>query len=313
MTFRECVDEAVPGMTANSRNEKHQRQFKDSLRKACTAFGDVSVAAIDSQMIVKFLTPIWNATPTSADRLRNRIERVLDWAKAKGFREGENPAAWKGNLEHMLFVRGQKNQRHYPALPYADLPAFMVKLRERNTTIAKALEFCILTGSRTDQIRDLKWTDIDLNKRLWIVPGEDMKAGFIHTVPLSDAAVGLLDALYQLSPHDPDDYVFPGTTAKRFSESGLLDTLHAMKVPVTPEGPVTVHGFRTTFADWARERGKFQPDMVEHALAHSVGTKVAQAYTRGTYLEERTKMMQRWGNYCAGSVAEESNVVPMHA
>jgi len=169
-----------------------------------------------------------------------------------------------------------------------------------------------LTGSRSDQIRDVKWADIDLSKRRWIIPAEDMKSGVTHTVPLSNAAMSLLDALYQSGPHHPDDYVFPGTTGKRFSESGLLDTLHAMKVPVTPLGPVTVHGFRTTFADWGRERGKFQPDMVEHALAHSVGTKVAQAYTRGTYLEARTMMMEAWGSYCDGTL-EADNVAPLHA
>ena len=289
-------------MVAKSRNEKHQRQFKDSLLKACESFGDVSVAAIDFQMITKFLTPIWNATPTTADRVRNRIERVLDWAKAKGFREGDNPAAWKGNLEHALFTKPEKKQRHHEALPYADLPAFMARLRERNTTIARALEFLILTAARSNEVRNAKWTDIDLNKRLWVVPAEAMKRGLPHTVPLNDAAMTLLNGLDQSGV-----YVFLGTTGELFNETGLADTLKAMGVPVT------VHGFRSTFSDWGHDKFGFDfHEAIEHSLAHGVGSKVAQAYRRGTGLEKRVKLMQAWADY-AGGAAEADNVVKLHA
>jgi integrase len=300
MTFRQCVEQAVPGMVANSRNDKHQRQFKASLLKACESFGDVSVAAIDSAMITKFLTPMWNATPTTADRLRNRIERVLDWAKAKGFRTGDNPAAWKGNLEHALFTKPDKKQRHHEALPYADLPAFMVRLRERNTTIARALEFCILTAARSNEVRNAKWTDIDLSKRLWVVPAEAMKRGLAHTVPLSDAAMPLLAGLDQSTT-----YVFPGRDGGQFNDTALGDTLKAIGVPVT------THGFRSTFSDWAHDRATFDHETIEHSLAHGVGSKVAQAYRRGTGLEKRVKLMEAWANFCDGT-AEADNVVKLH-
>ena len=204
MTFRQCVEQALPGLVAKSRNIKHQQQIKGSLLKACEAFGDVSVAAIDSEMISKFLTQLWNAAPTSADRTRNRVETVLDWAKAKKFRSGENPAAWQGNLEHMGFVK-PKSKKHLDALPYADLPAFMVKLSEQTHVYARALEFAILTIARTNQIRKDTWEQIDFANRLWKIPGEGMKAGVEHVVPLSDAAIALLKGLDQSSP----TYIFP--------------------------------------------------------------------------------------------------------
>src|SRR5262249_50879304 len=150
MTFRMCVEQCLPGMIKNSKSPRHRNQVTQSLQQACDAFGDVAVSAIDTPMISKFLTPIWEATPPTADRIRNRVERVLDWAKAKGFRTGENPAAWKGNLKHMQFEK-PKGQKHHKALPYADLLAFMTKLRERDTTGARALELLILTAARSDE------------------------------------------------------------------------------------------------------------------------------------------------------------------
>jgi integrase len=302
MTFRQCVEQALPGMIAKSRNIKHQEQVEDSLRKACAAFGDVSVAAIDSEMISKFLTPLWNAAPVSADRIRGRVETVLDWAKAKKFRSGDNPAAWNGNLEHMGFVK-PKGQNHHEALPYAELPAFMARLREQQHLYARALEFAILTVARTGQVRNAKWEQIDFDKRLWKIPGEDMKAGVAHTVPLSDAAIALLKGLDQSSA-----YIFPARYGNgRPNENLLIDVLRQF------DSKVTVHGFRSTYSDWAHDKFGFDwHEAIEHSLAHNVGTKVAQAYRRGANLGKSTALMQAWASYCTGK-PEADNVVPMRA
>ena len=298
MTFRMCVEQCLPGMIKTSKSDRHRNQVTKSLEQACAAFGDVSVSAIDTPMITKFLTPLWNEAPVSADRTRNRVERVLDWAKAQGFRNGENPAAWKGNLKHMQFEK-PKNQKHHEALPYADLPRFMAKLRERNTTAARALELLTLTAARSDEVRSATWDEFDLDKRLWVVPAERMKEGVVHTVPLSDAALALLKCLPRTNR-----YVFPGQGGSPLSDGIFGATVKALKADTTP------HGLRSTFSDWASDRGKFEKETIEHALAHSVGTKVAQAYARGTHLEKRKLLMAAWGSYCEGK-AEADNVVKM--
>jgi integrase len=301
MTFAMCVEQCLPGMIKNSKSPRHRNQVTQSLQQACDAFGDVAVSAIDTPMISKFLTPIWEATPATADRTRNRVERVLDWAKAKGFRTGENPAAWKGNLKHMQFEK-PKGQEHHKALPYADLPPFMVKLRERNTMAARGLELLILTGARFDEVRSATWGEFKLDKRLWIVPGERMKEGVVHTVPLSDAAMALLTGLTKGSDAD---YVFPGAGGGPLGTGAFGETLIVLKADTT------THGLRSTFSDWANECGKFDDKTIEHALAHSVGTKVAQAYARGTHLEKRKLLMQAWADYADG-IAEGANVVKLH-
>jgi integrase len=188
-------------MVAGSRSKKHAKQFKESLDRACDAFGDVAVSAIDFAMMTKFLTPIWEQTPVTADRLRNRIERVLDWAKAKGFRDGENPARWAGNLEHAQFAK-PKEKNHHQAMPYADLPAFMVELRKRETNSAHALELLILSAARRSEVRFAKWSEFDLERRLWVIPAERMKVGQPHTIPLSDQAMKLLQAMPRIGEYE---------------------------------------------------------------------------------------------------------------
>ena len=299
MTFAMCVEQCLPGMIKNSKSPRHRNQVTRSLEQACEAFGDVAVSAIDTPMISKFLTPIWEATPATADRTRNRVERVLDWAKAKGFRTGENPAAWKGNLKHMQFEK-PKGQKHHDALPYADLPAFMVKLRERNTMAARGLELLILTGARFDEVRSATWDEFNLDKRLWVVPGERMKEGVVHTVPLSGAAMALLQSLERTSK-----YVFPGAGGGPLGTGAFGETITALKADTT------THGLRTTFSTWVDEETDFDEATREHALAHSVGTKVAQAYARGEKLGKRKLLMQAWADYADGT-AEGANVVKLH-
>jgi integrase len=302
MTFAMCVEQCLPGMIKDSKNDRHRKQVAQSLQLACAAFGDVTVSAIDKHMVSKFLTPLWAAKAITADRTRNRVEKVLDWAKVKGFRDGENPAAWKGNLEHMQFEKPKaKDRKHHEALPYAELPALMARLRSRNTTAARALEFLILTAARSDEVRSATWDEIDLDKRLWVVPGERMKAGITHTVPISNQAVELLQALPRTSK-----YVFAATDGSTLGIKCFQDTLNKGL-----KADTTAHGFRSTFSDWARDRTNFDAESVEHSLAHSVGTKVAQAYRRGTGIQKRKLLMQSWANYCEGK-AEADNVVKMH-
>jgi integrase len=300
MTFRMCCDQSVPGMVAKSRNEKHAKQFRESLDRACEAFGDVAVSAIDSQMVIKFLTPIWEKTPETASRIRNRVERVLDWAKAKKFREGDNPAAWKGNLEHALFAK-PKGENHHEAMSHKDVPAFMVELRKQSKIADRALELLILTATRTGEVRFAKWSEFDLEGRLWTVPGERMKAGKPHTVPLSDQAITLLQSL----PRD-SEYVF-ASRGGVINEKALNIALNAL----TNNG-YTVHGFRSTFRDWAGDATTFDSETVEHALAHEVGSKVAQAYRRGSGLEKRKLLMQAWASFCSGDTAS-AKIVRLHA
>jgi integrase len=301
MTFRMCVEQALPSMIGGSKSDRHRQQVRESLEAACAAFGDVAVSAIDTTMISKFLTPIWATKPTTADRTRNRIETVLDWAKVHKFRTGENPAAWKGNLEHAGFSKPDK-QEHHEALPYAELPAFMAKLRARDTIGARALELLILTAARSDEIRSAPWSEFDLDKRLWIVPAERMKAKIVHTVPLSDAAVSLLQSL----PGPRKGYVFKGETGQQLNTKTFGDTIRLMKADTTP------HGLRSTFSTWGQEETDFDPETIEHALAHSVGTKVAQAYARGEKLGKRKLLMAAWASYCDGTV-QADNVVKLHA
>jgi integrase len=288
-------------MIKNSKSPRHRNQVTQSLQEACDAFGDVAVSAIDTPMISKFLTPIWEATPATADRTRNRVERVLDWAKAKGFRTGENPAAWKSNLKHMQFEK-PKGQKHHRALPYADVPPFMTKLRARNTMAARALELLILTAARTDEVRSAIWDEFKLEKRLWVVPAERMKESVVHTVPLSDAAMALLQSL----PRTGSDYVFPGAGGGPLGEGAFGETLTALKADTS------AHGLRTSFSTWVDEETDFDAATREHALSHSVGTKVAQAYARGEKLGKRKLLMQAWADYADGTAAESANVVKLH-
>jgi integrase len=299
MTFRMCCEQAVRGMVAGSRNATHVKQVRKSLDRACEAFGDVAVSAIDFAMMTKFLTPIWERTPTTADRIRNRVERVLDWAKAKGFRDGENPARWTGNLEFAQFAK-PKGKRHHQAMPYDSVPAFMTALRKRETNSARALELLILTGTRTGEVRFAKWNEIDLDRRLWVMPAERMKVGQPHTVPLSDQAMKLLQSMPRAG-----EYVFPGR-GEVMNETAMAELLQG----ITGKG-CTVHGFRSTFSDWAHDKTAHDHSTIEHSLAHQVGSKVAQAYRRGSGLEKRKVLMQQWANHCDGA-AESSKVVRLH-
>ena len=289
MTFGMCVDQYLAEHLDSFRNAKHQWQWKETLQRASDAFGDLNVAAIDAPMVIKFLTPIWHKTPETGSRIRGRIEKVLDWAKVHQFRDGENPARWKGHLEHVFASAKGGN---FAAMPFAELPAFMARLRERDSVSAKALELVILTAARSGEVRGATWQEVDLDKALWTVPGERMKAGKQHVVPLSKQAVALLKALPRIG-----DYIFPGAVeGKPLTDMALMQLLRGMDA-----NGYKVHGFRSAFRDWAGDIGHFDREVIEHALAHQLPDKVEAAYRRGTALNKRALLMQAWANYCEGA------------
>jgi hypothetical protein len=245
-----------------------------------------------------------HATPESARRTRGRIEAVLDWAKARGLRDGENPARWSGHLDHLLPARN-KIVKHHAAIPYRELPAFMAGLRLRSDVVARALEFCILVAARTGEVVGSQWTEIDLEAQVWTLPPDRMKAGREHRVPLSARAIEILAGL----PRD-GDFIFGGARAGRpIGANTLLEIVR----DVHGES-ATVHGFRSSFRDWAGNETNFPRELAEHALAHVIGDKAEQAYRRSDALARRRKLMEAWASYCAKAPAKrEMNVTPMRA
>jgi integrase len=267
-------------------------------------FGTVPVAAVDVALVMKALEPIWTTRPQTAGRLRGRIEVVLDWAKARGFRDGENPARWRGHLSNLLARRSKlRTQKHYAALPFTEIGGFLSDLRLRTGVPIAALEFVILTASRTVEVTGANWKEIDWSTCTWTIPAERMKNGREHRVPLSPAAMMVLERMKKNAAsadsivglnHD-NGVIFPGDGPEhRLGKGTLLRQLERMGHP-----DLTVHGFRSTFRDWAAERTNFPREVVEMALAHAIGDKVEAAYRRGDLLEKRRKLMEAWADYCA--------------
>ena len=286
------------------KNPKHRQQWRNTLATyAHPHFGELSVAAVDTGLVLKALEPIWNEKPETAGRVRGRIESVLDWAKARGYREGENPARWRGHLDKLLpnrrKVRAVKN---HPAMPYVELPGFMGELRGSESTSARALEFAILTATRRGEVIGATWGEIDIQGSMWTIPAERMKAGKAHRVPLCPRAVELLTAL----PRE-GDFVFMGRKdGKSVNEHAMRRILQGIR----PSSGYVVHGFRSTFRDWAAERTGYPSEVVEMALAHAIESRVEAAYRRGDLFEKRRRLMEEWATFCA-SPAVTGNVVQM--
>jgi integrase len=226
----------------------------------------------------------------TASRLRGRIEKVLDAAKAKGFRQGENPARWRGHLDHLLAKQTKLTRGHHAAMPYERVAAFIGRLRESDSLTALALEFCILTAARSGEVLGMRWSEVDLEKKVWTVPAHRMKAGREHRVPLSERAVAILKPLAEIKT---GDFVFPGQPKNRpLSDRAMNATLPRMKANAT------VHGFRSSFRDWAGNETHFPREVVETALAHAIGSEVERAYRRSDALAKRRDLMEAWANYC---------------
>ena len=299
MTFAQCGAEYIAEHSASWTNDKHKKQWATSIDRANASFGKLPVSAIDTDAILKFLQPIWRKTPETASRIRGRVESVLDWSTARKFRQGDNPARWRGHLEHLL--RAKPDARHLEAMPVEELSAFMVELRAKEGIAARALEFAILTAARTGEAIGARWVEIDTKAKVWNVPPERMKNGKPHKVPLSAQVLDLLDAL----PRDGSGVVFPGVKAgQSISDRAMLDVLKSVR-----SNGFTVHGFRSTFSDWANDLSSYPRDVVEMALAHTIRDKTERAYRRRDAFEKRVGLMRAWAAYCNALVIEGDNVV----
>jgi integrase len=300
MTFKQCADAYIKANRSGWKNDKHSAQWSATFNEtkrgkraypaATAVINDLPVSAIDTGLVRKVLEPIWYETPETASRVRGRIERVLAWATVAGYRSGDNPARWTGHLKELLPSRTKlAGVEHHSAIPYRDMPPFMAELRAKHGTSARALEFCILTAARTGEVLGAKWAEIDLDAKVWIIPAERMKAGREHRVPLSDRALSVLEAL----PRE-GDFVFPGQRPDRpIIHTAMLELVHVMRGK-----SATVHGFRSTFRDWAAEQTAYPHELCEIALAHAVGNKVEAAYRRGDMMEKRRRLMEDWAAYC---------------
>lgn len=284
----------INGIESDWRNAKHKKQWHSTLKFYAKPIWGKDVAAIDANDLIKILGPIWNTKHETASRVRGRMERVLDAARVRGLRSGVNPALYRGNLE-VLLPKFKGGVTHHAAMPFADLPAFIINLRTRPAMAARALEFTILTAARTSETLQATWSEIDLGARLWTVAGDRMKAGKEHRVPLSEPAVEILTALVLENDTDPSAYVFPGSQPERpLSGMSMAMLLRRMKVL-----RITVHGFRSTFRDWVGETTRVPREIAEAALAHTIASKVERAYRRGDALAERRKMMVKWAQFLA--------------
>jgi integrase len=320
MTFADCARAYIAAHAAEWKNPVHRRQWPATLETyVYPVFGELPVAAVDTGLVVKALQPIWNDKTETATRLRGRIEAVLGWAATAGHRaKGDNPASWKGHLENLLAKpakakaaarKGSGRGEHHAALPYREIGDFLAALRRQAGVAARALEFAILTASRTSEVIGARWAEIDLAAKLWTIPAERMKAEKEHRVPLSAAALAILDGLAETRSRE---FVFPGMIEGRpLGNMAMLMLLRRMG-----RQGLTVHGFRSSFSDWAAELPNFPAEVREMALAHAVGDKVEAAYRRGDLFAKRRQLAEAWARYCdrpAPSPEAAENIVVLRS
>jgi integrase len=305
MTFEQCAEAYIEAHRAGWRNAKHAAQWQATLTTyAEPIIGRLPVQAIDTALVLKVLEPIWTTKPETAGRVRGRIESILDWAKVRGYRAGENPARWRGHLDKLLPARGKvRRVEHHAAMSHAALPGFLMTLRQQEGIAARALEFAILTAARTGETLGARYSELDLLDKTWTVPPGRMKAGKAHRVPLSARALAILEEMQSFRPAgDPDSYVFPGGKPGR----PLSNMAFLMLLRRIGHADLTAHGFRATFKTWASERTGFQNEIVEASLAHVIGSKVEQAYRRGDLFEKRRRLMQQWATFCMTAAGQEA-------
>ena len=300
-TFGECADELISAKAPTFRNDKHLAQWRMTLETYAKPLRKLPVADVSTDDVVRILKPIWQEKQETASRLRGRIEKVLDYAKAIGLRDGENPARWKGHLDHILPGRQKLQRGHHAAMPYQEVPAFMTQLVAVDGFSARALELCILTATRSGEVLNAEWGEVDFDKAVWTVPAIRMKTAKAHAVPLSARAVGVLRDLHAKRLND---FIFPSTKPRKpLSNMAMTAVMRRLG-----QGHFTVHGFRSSFRDWAGDATSFPRDVAEMALAHTVGDEVEQAYRRGSALAKRRKLMDAWASYVS---TPKGDVVPM--
>ena len=309
-TFEQVAMQYIEAHAASWRNAKHRAQWGSTLASyAFPKLGAMPVAEITTGDVLAVLRLVWKRAPETASRLRGRIEAVLSYAKALRWREGQNPAAWKDNLDHLLPQTGKVARvQHHAALPWANMGAFMTELRQREGIGARALEFAILTAARSGEVRGATWVEIDIDAATWTIPGERMKAGREHRVPLSPAALALLRDLAPLRNDKAGGLILPGAkVGKPLSDMSLTAVLRRMG-----RGDLTAHGFRSTFRDWCAEATGYPREVAEASLAHVNKDKVEAAYARGDLMDKRRRLMADWGTFCGRSLAE-GEIVPLRA
>jgi integrase len=302
MTFKECAERYIAANRAGWREGSRSEQIWTATLEtyAFPIFGELPVQMIDTALITKAIEPLWASKTETASRVRGRVEKVLDWAAVRGYRSGENPARWRGHLENLLPSRGKvASTEHHAALDYRQIGAFMVELRKHESVAARALEFAILTAARRGEVVVARWDEFNIAERLWTIPAARMKAGKEHRVALSDAAAAIVE---QMPPHG--DLVFPSMKDGK----PLLTVLARMK-----RAGLTMHGFRSTFTDWAAEQTAFPTEVAELALAHKVGSKVEQAYRRTDQFQKRRQLADAWARFCTAPAADAANVVSIRA
>jgi integrase len=288
-TFGECADRLIEAMRPSWRSHIHAHQWGMTLRDYAAPLRRLPVDKISTDDVLAVLKPLWNAKPVTASRLRGRIERVLDAAKAQGLRSGENPARWRGHLDQLLPKRQRLARKHFAAMPYGEVPAFMAALRQMDG--ARALEFVILTAARSGEVLGARWEEFDLDGAIWVIPGHRMKSGHEFRLPLAPRAVEIVKAMHD---NRSGNFVFPGQKPGRpLSGVALQMVLRRMKVT-----NATVHGFRSSFRDWAAEQTHYPNEVCEAALAHVIENKVEAAYRRTDLFERRRALMTAWAAFC---------------
>ncbi|WP_454884960.1 tyrosine-type recombinase/integrase [Sphingomonas oryzagri] len=296
VTFGDYAKEYLELMSPTWRNPKHVQQWVMTVTKYAAPLHKRLLHEITTEDVVRVLRPRWLVTPETADRLRGRIEKILDSAKAMDLRDGDNPARWRGHLDQILPPRRKLGRGHHAALAFDKLPSFMDDLRRRDWGAARALEFVILTAARTKEVVGARWSEFDLGERVWTVPASRMKAGRSHRVPLSAQAISILE---QIEPKDGEAPVFTeGRYGKPLSNMAMPMILRRLGKPVT------VHGFRSTFRDWAAETTNFPNEVCEMALAHAIQGKSEAAYRRGDLFLKRRGLMEQWGRFCSGAAEQ---------
>jgi len=291
ISFGEAADHLVDALSQDWSSEKHRQQWKRTVTHYCEPIREVPVNDVVTDDVIRVLKPIWTTKEETARRLRSRIERVLDYASAHDWREGDNPARWNGHLKDILPKRDKSKIKNFAAMPYEKVPVFMKTLRSVKSVPAYALEFTILTAARTNETLGAKWNEIDWDNKVWDIPAERMKAKQEHQVPLSDR---MFDVLSKAKQYKNSEYVFPGARkGKPLSNMSMAMLLRRIETE-----RCTVHGFRSTFRDWCGDKTNFSREVAEAALAHKVGNKVEQAYRRRQALDKRRSLMDEWASYC---------------
>lgn len=301
-TFSDVAATYIAANEESWRNPKHRQQWGNTLAAyVYPVIGDLPVAEVDTAHVLKILEPIWKGKAETASRVRGRIETVLDSAKARGYRQGENPARWRGHLAQILPARTRLSRGHHKAIAYEEIPAFVGALHKREAVAALALEFTILTAARSGEVIGARRSEVDLAKAIWTVPAERMKAAKEHRVPLSPRAVTILESLKPLG----SEWLFPSAKGGNLSGMAMAMLMRRMQVDAT------VHGFRSGFRDWAAECTGYAHEVAEMALAHTIENKVERAYRRGDLFDKRRRLMDDWATYCASDGAAGATVTPI--